>query len=250
MRLLLIGCEILLREVCDAVIRSSHLIDVQFLPKGLHDQGGLEVRKRVQQAIDAADAARYDAIVLGYALCGNGLAGIVARDIAVVVPRAHDCITLLLGSRAAFKRYFTANPGTYYRSVGWVERGEAIQQQPGGLAFHRASLDSLIEQYGESNGRYLFEEYRRYEESYSRLAYIESGLEPDASFIERSRAEARDKNWTFETVPGDLTLFRRLLSADWNEDFLIVPPGHRTELSYDDDIVTAVPNGDPTGKPR
>ena len=245
MRLLLIACEIVLRELCDAILRSPHRVDVQFMPKGLHDLGGPELQRRLQVAIDAADPTEYDAIALGYGLCGNGLAGLQARQLPVVVPRAHDCITLLLGNRATYRQYFTANAGTYYRSVGWVERGEAIQQQLFGMSFHRASLESLIERYGESNGRYLYEEYRRYEQNYSRLAYIDNGLAPDASSLESARAEAAEKHWTFEIVPGELTLFRRLLTGDWNEDFLVVPPGQRIEVSYEgDEVVKAVPGDD------
>jgi hypothetical protein len=244
MRLLLIGCEILLRELCDAIIHSPQRIDVTFMPKGLHDLGGPEVRKQLQAAIDAVDSAEYDAITLGYGLCGNGLAGLQARKLPLVIPRAHDCITLLLGSRATFRKHFTANPGTYYRSVGWVERGQAIQQQLAGTDFHRASLESLIQRYGESNGRYLYEEYRRYEQSYNRLAYIENGLEPDAGSIASARTEASEKNWSFEIIPGELTLFRRLLSGAWDENFLIVPPGYRTEVSYDEDVIKAVLNED------
>ena len=241
MRLLLIGCEVLLRELCDAITHSPHLVDMQFMPKGLHDLGGPEVRKRIQQAIDAVDATRYDAIVLGYALCGNGLDGVQARGVQLVLPRAHDCITLLLGSRSSFQQYFTANPGTYYRSVGWVERGEAIQEQLTGMGFHRASLESLIAQYGESNGRYLYDEYRRYEQAYTRLAYIENGLAPDESFVQRARTEAAEKNWSFQTVQGELTLFRRLLAGEWNDDFLIVPPDYQTAATYDDNVVKIIP---------
>ena len=240
MRLLLMACEILLRELCDAIIHSSHRVDVQFMPKGLHDLGGPGLRERLQAAIDVVDPDEYDAIVMGYALCGNGLAGLQARKLTLVIPRAHDCITLLLGSRATFSRHFTANPGTYYRSVGWVERGQAIQQQLMGTEFHRASLESLIERYGESNGHYLYEEYRRYEQSYNRLAYVENGLEPDPGVIESARTEAAEKNWSFEIIPGELTIFRRLLAGMWDEDFLIVPPGYRTEVSYDDDVIKAV----------
>ena len=39
-RLKLIACEVLYREMCDAVARSPHQVDVEFLPKGLHDLGG------------------------------------------------------------------------------------------------------------------------------------------------------------------------------------------------------------------
>ena len=39
MRIALIGCEVVLRELCDAVVRSPHQTDLVFLPKGLHDLG-------------------------------------------------------------------------------------------------------------------------------------------------------------------------------------------------------------------
>ena len=45
----------------------------------------------------------------------------------LVLPRAHDCITLLMGSRTEFERYFQDHPGVYYRSTGWVERGADLE---------------------------------------------------------------------------------------------------------------------------
>ncbi len=38
MRILLIGCEVIIRELCDAVTRSPHVVDARFLSKGLHDR--------------------------------------------------------------------------------------------------------------------------------------------------------------------------------------------------------------------
>ena len=39
MRILLIGCEVIIRELCDAVARSPHVVDARFLSKSLHDRG-------------------------------------------------------------------------------------------------------------------------------------------------------------------------------------------------------------------
>ena len=39
-------------------------------------------------------------ILLGYGLCGNGLDGLSARHTRLVLPRAHDCIGLLMGGTA------------------------------------------------------------------------------------------------------------------------------------------------------
>ena len=57
------------------------------------------MQERLQDAVIRSDKAGYEAILFGYALCGNGLLGLTAFTVPLVIPRAHDCITLLLGSR-------------------------------------------------------------------------------------------------------------------------------------------------------
>jgi hypothetical protein len=134
MRLLLISCGMLVREFSDAIVHSPNLIDATFLPAGLHDTGAKSMRQRLQKEIDSVDTSCYDAIVLGYALCGTGLTGLKAPAIPLVLPRGHDCITLLMGSRGKYSDYFLANKGVYFRSVGWMERGREMHDQLGANA--------------------------------------------------------------------------------------------------------------------
>jgi hypothetical protein len=238
MKLKLISCEVLLREMCEAVARSPHQVDVEFLPKGLHDLGGKKMAGALQERIDAVEAGAYDAILMGYGLCGNGLHGIEARHTMVVLPRAHDCIALLMGSRAAYQEYFDEHPGTYYRSTGWLERGKGLQQLTHVTAGMDVSLEEMMAKYGEDNGRYLYEELTRYRSTYSRLAYIATGLEADGRFEEEARWEAVDKGWQFEKIMGNLILVRRFLNGDWGGgDFVVAQPGERIAAAYDGTIV-------------
>ncbi len=231
MRFRLIGCEVLFRELSEAAARSPHVVDTIFLPKGLHDKGGAAMRVELQRHIDAVPGGAYDATLMGYALCGNGLSGLRAAATPLVLPRAHDCIALLLGSRQRYNEEFAANPGTYYRSTGWLERGIGIQQLP--------SLAALIAKYGEDNARYLWEEYHRYQQQYSRLVFIETGLEPDGRFEAEAQAEAEEKGWQFSKMEGSLTLFHQLVSGRWpDSDFLTLQPGQQSTASYDERIVT------------
>jgi len=238
-RCLLVGCEVLLRELAEAIARSPHTIDVEFLPKGLHDLGGERMRQALQAAVDQADPARHEAVLMGYALCGNGLHGLEARRVTLVAPRAHDCIALLMGSRQRYDAYFHAHEGVYFRSTGWLERGNDIEQlaRDAGTDF---TLADLTAKYGEDNGRYLYEELRRYERSYRQLTFIETGLECDGRFEQQARAEAAEKSWQFEKIRGDLGLFHKLVGGDWDPaDFLVVDPGGRIVASYDEDIIKA-----------
>jgi len=235
-----IACEVLCREICDAAARSPHQVDVEFLEKGLHDYGGAAMRKELQFRIDASDPVKYDAVALGYALCGNGLHGLQARRLKLVAPRAHDCIALLMGSRRIYEDYFNSNPGTYFRSTGWLERGKELAplaQVRTGLG---KNLETLIDKYGEDNGTYLFTELNKYQQSYRRLVYIETGLEPDAHFEVEAQGEAEERGWEYAKLRGDLRLIRMLLNGEWDpKEFLVVEPGQRIVARYDEGIIRA-----------
>jgi hypothetical protein len=250
MKCKLIACEVLFREACAAVARSPHQVDIEFLPKGLHDIGGAQMCARVQEVVDRDDALGYQFILLGYALCGGGTAGLEARQTPLVIPRAHDCITLLLGSRDRYRDYFTSHDGVYFGSTGWLERGQGIDQRVLAQTRERTgagwTLDELIAKYGEDNGRYLYDEFNSYEKAYQRLTFIRTGLEPDSRFEDQARANARSHGWEFEIVEGDLRLVQALAEGRWDDpaiaaDFAILRPGERLAPSYQDDIFRILP---------
>jgi hypothetical protein len=244
-RLKLISCEIFFREMCHAIARSPNYIDLEFLPKGLHDMGSASMLDRVQAVLDKVDESKYDAVVFGYALCNNGLAGLKARGIPFVLPRAHDCITLFLGSKERYLDYFNSHLGTYFKTSGWIERGEgtgelsqlSIQRQIG----MDKSYDELVEKYGEENAQYLYETLYGLK-NYSQFTYIEMGVEPGDLFERKAKAQADEKGWTFEKVKGDMSMIQRLLDGPWDDrEFLIVQPGHRVITTFGMDIVKAEP---------
>jgi hypothetical protein len=244
MRLKLISCEIFYREMCAAVARSHNPVDLEFLSKGLHDIGSAKMLRRVQEAVDRVDTSKYAAVLLGYGLCNNGLAGLTARAIPLVVPRAHDCITLFLGSKERYLDYFTRHPGVYFKTTGWIERGAnggdlsqlSIAHQMG----MDASYEELVSKYGEDNAKYLYEELCNTVKNYSQLTFIETGVEPDDSFERRTRQDAEERGWKFEKVPGDLSMIQRLVDGVWDaKEFLLVPPGWRVAAKYDEGIIAA-----------
>jgi hypothetical protein len=232
--------------MCAAVARSPHQIDVTFLPKGLHDIGAVPMRERLQAVVDQVDATHYDAVLLGYALCGMGISGLEARQLPIVIPRAHDCITLFLGSKERYLAYFTANPGVYFETTGWLERGASFDpsgqlptQHLAGLA---ATYQELVDKYGEDNAKFLFEELGDLTRNYGQFTFIEMGIEPDDRFERKAREEAGKRGWKYEKIAGDMSLVRRFTDGDWNEeDFLVLQPGQRVAASNDDRILRAEP---------
>ena len=127
-RLQLIACKVLQREAYFCAARSKNVVDVVLMPQGLHnepDRLRSEVQKALERTHDIQDRP-YDASLLGYGLCSNGIVGLGA-EIPIVIPRAHDCITLLLGSKERYQEYFDSHRGVYWYSPGWIESGK----QPG-----------------------------------------------------------------------------------------------------------------------
>jgi hypothetical protein len=246
MRLKLIACEIFYREICAATAASPHLVDIEFLTKGLHDAGSRTMRETLQAAVDRVEQCetRYDAVCLGYGLCGNGLVGLRARSIPLVLPRAHDCITLFLGGRERYLRYFTENPGVYFTTTGWIERGEGAEltqlfhdQQGFGMSYAE-----LVEKYGEDNAQYLYEQLGNYAARYRQFTFIEMGVEPDDRFERATEERAAERGWKYEKVRGDMRLIRKLAGGEWDEqDFLVVQPGFRVAARYDDRVVGTEP---------
>ena len=180
-------------------------------------------------------------MALAYGLCNNGLVGLEARALPLVLLRAHDCITAFLGSRARYARYFEERPGTYFETTGWLERGVdggpyGLPSQTGTLGF---DLATLAAKYGEDNARYILETMTRH---YRRLAFIRMGVEPDASFEERTRELAAERGWEFEALDGDLGLLRRLVDGPWDPtDFLVLQPGERAAATLGTEVIVAEP---------
>jgi hypothetical protein len=250
MRLKLIACEILFRELCAAAARSTNQIDVEFLPKGLHDIGQAGMSARLKEVLTAIDESKYDAVLFGYALCSNGLVGLTARSIPLVVPRAHDCITLFLGSKERYLDYFQNNPGVYFKTSGWIERGEGLEQLNRDSIAQQAGMtqtyEELVAKYGEDNARFLYEQLCNMTRNYSRLAYIAMSVGPDDRFERRTRDEAAQRGWQFEMLSGDMSLLQTLLDGSWDDGrFLVVQPGQRVAASFRDDIIKSEPESPP-----
>ena len=244
----LIACEVFTRELEAVVARARRLVAVTFLPQGLHNEGAARMRARLQKAVNDAEPVADAAVVLGYGMCGLGLVGLRAPAIPLIVPRAHDCIGLLLGSCARHTDEILARPGTYWRSSGWIERagppGATGQLGFGDNAPEPYSLEDFTAKYGEEDARELLATLTAPPSHYDRLAFIEMGVEPDAALEQRARIEAETLGWSFAKVKGDLSWLERLVNGLWDDrEFLTVPPGWTITQAFDESVVRAVPPG-------
>jgi hypothetical protein len=244
MRLLCIGCEVLARPLYLCAAHSPHIVDIHLFQRGLHNDPA-DLYARLQTEIDAARGKRYDAIVMAYGLCGKATAGLTARDAPLVVPRAHDCITLFLGSRERYQEQFENYPGTYWYALDYVERddgsGGSLALGSGSETDINAVYEEYVRKYGQDNADYLMEVMGAWQQHYRRAALIDMGVGDIAAVQARAQTDASRRGWTFDRVPGDVILIHRLLAGDWEDDFLVVHPGEQVHMSYDENVIGCAP---------
>jgi hypothetical protein len=241
-----IACEVTYREICYTAARATNLTDLEFLP-GTHHENAVLGREHIQERIDAVPEGKFDAILIGYGLCNMMIAGLTTYHTPLVIPRAHDCITLSLGSKERYREAFTACTGTYYYTPGWLEQGkrggEDVEdtqetcQQGAGICL-QLQYEALVDKYGEDNARYLAAFFNHWGDHYERGVLIQFDFTRHLNLKEQV-LELCDRNgWTFQEMEGDLSLLQRWLDGTWDEeDFLVVRPGERVIVTYDKGII-------------
>jgi hypothetical protein len=216
MTLVIIACRVLECLLVPHLRKGA--ISAIFMDYGLH-RTPEKMQAALQEKITRLAAP--SVIVLGYGLCGNGLVGVKAGVHKLIVPRADDCITLLLGSYQRYIEEFSAEPGTYYLSKGWLESGS----HP--LGEYRA----LLEKHQKEDADWVIDEQYR---NYKRLVLVAPNeAELDACRHQASQVAdfcAARWGYRYEERIGCDGFVRRLITEapqlhESTEDFLVVPPG-------------------------
>ena len=243
LRLKCLACEVLARSAYWGAAQSPHSVDISLLRIGLHVTPN-KLREALQAEIDAVDPESYDAVVLAYGLCGKATAGLRAGQVPLVLPRAHDCITLFLGGRERYAREFETCPGTYWYVQDFIERGDGDDDLVLSIGAQTAGdsdqvYADYVAKYGKDNADYLMEAMAAWQAHYERAVYIDLGLGDGRAAAEQAQSDAVRRGWRYEQMAGDLVLVRRLLAGDWDADFLVLQPGEMVEMAGGEAIVSA-----------
>ena len=244
------SCRVFTRELSYFIAKSKNVVDVTFLPQGLHEAPQVlnaELKSAIATFRNQVDAwqrrRRPDYLALCFGLCSDSIVGIEAIDVPIVVPRVDDCIGIYLGSEQRYLEYFNTYKGTFWDFPSWSESTPSTDPD-----YHDIMRAEYLKRYDGDED--LVDDMMEVEydmmANYSNVGYIASPLavDPEASRA-HARAFAERRNWNYLEFEGDLSLMEQLVNGPWDEDkFLVVPPGYRIAHASGLEKVRAVKVGD------
>jgi len=231
LRLRIICCDVLEEEMVFLKSNTEHELDFEYTKKSEHEKPD-ELNERIQAIIN--NSKGYDAILLGYGLCGNALLGINARDTRLVVPRAHDCCTLFLGSRERFNAIFEDRESMGWGSTGYCRKeGQYLRNSDtGSIIGYDKTYDEYVTEYGKENADFIWQSLHPDWKS-NEVMWINIPETFDKKVYDEFVKEAESDNKKVFTETGSMELLRKFVTGVWDDDFLVVEPGSSVQAIYD-----------------
>lgn len=210
---MVLACRVMQPEL-DALSREEDGVQVHYLDQALH-RTPQQMPSILQEKID--QSAGYDGnIILSYGLCSNGIVGVTAPSQGLIVPRAHDCIALFLGSLETYKKAFKARPGTYYLTPGWI----AERKDPLGIV-----EEEYTPRLGRETAVWVMGEELKH---YTHITLINTGIRELEPLRKRARENAKFLNKKYDEIEGSPAYLKKILFGPRSEkDFFFIRPGEK-----------------------
>jgi len=212
-RIKFIVCDVIYDELKNKIPESWKVVNLE---KRLHEHSDL-LREKLQDEINKSQD--YDIIVLGYGLCGNGIAGLVSSKVPLVIPRIDDCISLLLGSVEERKKQLKTEPGTYFLTRGYL--GEAED-------FIVSGFSEIRDKYDKETWQWIVKEMLK---NYRRIVFINNGNYNPSEWRKKAKREATKLGLRFEELKGSNKFLDKIVNGNWNGQFILAKPG--VKITFD-----------------
>jgi len=233
----LLACRVFEREIALHAAGAAHIVETRFFEVGLHDRPH-QLRSVLQAELQLLESRDdIEAVVLAYGLCGRGTAGLQPARHRLVIPRAHDCLTVFMGSKEVYAEHQRHCPTCYYYTPGWNR-----ERRVPGLEREEAIKTDLAEKFDADDVAYLLEIEREQWAMHDTATYIDLGTDDAETEADYARRCAAWLGWRFERLRGDPGLLRDLLWGHWDAArFQIVEPGMQLGHAPDETIMRAEP---------
>ncbi|ADL51002.1 DUF1638 domain-containing protein [Clostridium cellulovorans] len=216
MSIKVIACEVMKEELLS--IKPKAAIDFEFISMGLHLYPN-KLQKEIQSILDKS--LNYSRIILAFGLCGGSIKNVKVKNSILTIPKVHDCIPILLGSKEKYYKLKDEEKGTFYLSGGWMLTEKSI------LSEHKR----ICERFGERKALKVIDKMYN---NYKRVLFINTSRDCDLQIKEQSKEIARLLKVNYETIDGTNNFLEKIVLGPWDQgDFINIPPfGTVTEEDF------------------
>jgi hypothetical protein len=191
-------------------VTQDRAVEFHFVSMGLHRWPD-KLREELRTVL--AQSAGVERVVLAFGLCGGAVAGLTAPDLPLVIPQAHDCIPVLMGTRPGYEALLQEEKGTYFLTGGWLEGERTV------LTEYRRVRDK----YGEKKALRVMATML---DAYRRIVFIHTGHPREAQHIETGKELAVLLGLDFTERVGDNAWLASIVNGPWEAGrFITLAPG-------------------------
>lgn len=196
MRIGVIACDIMKRELDRLLANTPEVTKVIFLEAALHIYPK-KMKKAIKEQINAIKH-EVDVIFLGYGFC-QSLQGIEHEvDVPVIMPQLDDCISILF-TPERYKSEKRKEVGTWFMTAGWADVGAD-------MVIKELHLDRAT-RYGKDP----LEMARRLFTHYKRGLFIDTGVGEKDYLRAKAEGFCKDFNLKLEETTSDSKILDQMI---------------------------------------
>ena len=204
----IVACHALEAEINHLQETTGIVRRVIWVDRGLHNFPD-QLKAAIQEVFDSIEDAH--TVLMGYGNCGNALQGVTTGDFTAIIPNVDDCISILLGSKAARQEY-SAEHAAFFLTEGWMDADHSIVQE------YNYSVNKYGQEMADNITSMIYAHYRT-------MAYLDTGLYDIEALMDTTRhlCEVCEMKQIIE--PVSIEYVEHLLTGPWDNDrFLHVAP--------------------------
>jgi len=209
----IIACQTLYDELNLAMRETGCRRPVIWVDSDYHSDPD-QLRAKLQEEIDNQE--NIEKIFLAYGCCGNGLVGLKASTADLIIPKAEDCISMVL-SRPGVK--FQRPKHAYFLTKGWMEGSRSIFVE----------YEHALKRYGQARTKRLFEIMLK---TYHNFVLIDTGAYNVSDCLKKVEALAQNINLEPVVSKGGIWFLKKLLTGPYAEDFCVIPKGGVVHIGH------------------
>ena len=212
-KITILACSSLKDYVEAAQQKVGSNFPVMYLSRVYH-RNPTEMRQHILEALQTLKE-RADVVLVAMGFCGGSWED-VEVPCTLVIPKIDDCVSLLLQT--------SDKPISNLKEPGHLYVRE---KDPRRESFH-AIFDKLTQNIDEETKKQYHQDWM---ELYSHIDILDTGLN-DCRRAEYQAIVREDADWLgarLSYVQGGTHLLEKLFSGNWDEQFLVLKPGCKTE---------------------